>query len=122
MLVTCVISVSEGTRRPVLAWSVRPVSSFTHSRITEGALASSAGSSRAAGLGAGGGFLAVVTTSSFCCDASGVCEPSPEPSGNARLDLLGARREPMRGARYRFEKQTSDGEKRYVLRPAMSER
>ena len=78
MLITWLISASEGTRIPVEARSVLPVNSFTHSRITDlpvppaaisgaGAgseAAASAGGRRAVVIGSGSGSARVVAVGS----------------------------------------------------------
>jgi len=59
--------------------------------------------------------------SSFCGDVSAV-PAILVSSGSARFVRRGARSEPMRGNMKRVENRTIESGRRYVLRPAMSER
>lgn len=147
MAVSWEISSSDGALTPA-ARSARPVSSSTHSRITEGFALAVAAPAPAPALPPPGTALArsgngesgpwknrpvrgvlraVVTTSSFSCTAvDRAFAPVPAlvvpSSGRARFVRRGGLSEPMRGRMKRCEKLTIPGEMRYALRPARSER
>ena len=121
MLVKWAISVSVATRSPALARSALPVNSSTHSRMTDGRVPSELELPWILDVAPGLGDLAVVMTSSLWGDDS-VFPALLVSSGSARFVRRGARREPTRGNMKRAENRTIEGGRRYVLRPAMSER
>ena len=91
MLISCAISASLGTRRPVDALSALPVSSFTHSLTTEAPDPSSPFTT--SGLEDGGAGRAVVIGSAS--ERPGAARSS----GHTRFVRRGGRVEPTRGNR-----------------------
>jgi hypothetical protein len=135
MLDTCVISASEGTRSPTAARCVRPVSSSTHSRITEPPVLSVGTSvkvgvaGKPAGSSVPGARVSLATGGSFAVAACTLLALTGEAggsllggSGKARLVRRLIGEGPSNGSRCWVNPMTIIGGSLYALKLTISER